>query len=332
MPTYRKRPTKVKKPPRIAQTQRVAQNVIVRIEQPQKKSTVRKSAPRKMATKDYQLKSLLTRPLIPPPTQQSFDAQDLARKIALQEQKLDQILQVNAMRVIKETEAQKVGYFGQPTLSVGAPVPLPQQGIPVEQPAPAKPQMSAEEKEAQQAINVATNELGDLKQKAGAFGLTPEILQKERKKLKKSPEEKPTAEERRAMDNIADLIAKMEMDEPSPSPVSGTTDLDAASKGTTLPKEKPKRPETPETPPSTPPAPPRPPRPPRREREPEPVEGLSNAQIQNIMKGVTVPSQATVRKYANALGIAYSRGFLRSEANRRTAMNRFKEVLEGKGY
>lgn len=210
MPVYKKRATKVKKPPRIAQTQRtaqkVSQRVVVHIEQP--KARVRRVAPRAMGTKDYQLKALLTRPMMPTPIQAGFDAAEAARQIAAQEKKLNEILELQARQVIQQQAGQQPGYYGTPVLQMAPPVPQPTAVVPPQKiekvapppppPPPPKEVMTDEQKDAARAIQVAAEELDDLRRKKSStafLGMSGEEWEEARKKLKKTPPASVASEE-----------------------------------------------------------------------------------------------------------------------------------------
>ena len=210
MPVYKKRATKVKKPPRIAQTQRtaqkVSQRVVVHIEQP--KARVRRVAPRAMGTKDYQLKALLTRPMMPTPIQAGFDAAEAARQIAAQEKKLNEILELQARQVIQQQAGQQPGYYGTPVLQMAPPVPQPTGVVPPQKiekvapppppPPPPKEVMTDEQKDAARAIQVAAEELDDLRRKKSStafLGMSGEEWEEARKKLKKTPPASVASEE-----------------------------------------------------------------------------------------------------------------------------------------
>jgi len=153
--------------------------------------------------RDYQLKALLTRPMMPTPAQAGFDAAEVARQIASQEQKLNTLLEQNAMQVIRQQQVQQPGYYGTQVLQMGPPGPQPEGGVLAEPttapPAPPPPaQMTEEQKEAARAVKVATEELGELKSKktqATFLGLTDEELAAARKKLKRPGPRQPKKEE-----------------------------------------------------------------------------------------------------------------------------------------
>lgn len=309
MPVYKKRATKVKKAPRIAQSQRtkVKQQVVVVVEQPKPQPRVRRAAPRAMG-RDYQLKALLTRPMMPTPIQTGFDAAEVARQIASQEKKLNEVLESNAMRVMREQQQQQPGYYGTQVLQMAPPVALPQAPAPPP-PAPPKPELTEEQKEAAQAIKVAAGELESLKSKktqATFLGLTDEELEAARKKLKRPGTRQPKKEK----EEEAEAVASPPPPPPPPS----------REKSPEPPKEE-------ETPSKKKPG-----------RKPRPEGVFDRKQMDTLrswVKGDKDPSVKALKDYAKRIGMKPPTGLSARGAggigNRRAFANKMFEKLKKEG-
>jgi hypothetical protein len=197
--------------------------------------------------RDYQLKALLTRPMMPTPAQAGFDAAEVARQIASQEQKLNTLLEQNAMQVIRQQQVQQPGYYGTQVLQMGPPGPQPEGGVLAEPttapPAPPPPaQMTEEQKEAARAVKVATEELGELKSKktqATFLGLTDEELAAARKKLKRPGPRQPKVEKVEEEPSAASAMSQAETPQIAVEAQKPKKEEETPSKKTPGPKPRP---------------------------------------------------------------------------------------------
>ena len=334
MPVYKKRATKVKKPPRIVQTQRtqqkVSQRVVVHIEQPKPKPRVRKAAPRAMG-RDYQLKALLTRPMMPTPAQAGFDAAEVARQIASQEQKLNTLLEQNAMQVIRQQQVQQPGYYGTQVLQMGPPGPQPEGGVlaePTTAPPPPPPpaQMTEEQKEAARAVKVATEELGELKSKktqATFLGLTDEELEAARKKLKRPGPRQPKVEKEKEKEKEKEAPLSTGLYKPPPSKV-----VEGAK---APPPSREKSPEPPKKEEETPAK-----KTPGRKATPEGVFDRRRMDVlRSWVKGDVDPTSSTLKDYAKRIGVKPPKGLDArgsiGQGNRRAFAKKMFEKLKREG-